>query len=73
MKLIQYKDAQGINVFLYAHTIQSYISVDHHRTEVECTNGAKHVLHVNTQALIARLHKDDKFEIIETAPDRERH
>jgi hypothetical protein len=73
MKLIQYKDAEGTNVFIYAHTISKFTALDHHKTELECANGAKHILHVNAQALIGRLHKDEKFEIIETAPDRERH
>jgi|GEM_PF-3500296 len=69
MKLIQFKDAEGINNYIPVDMIIRLASVAVHTTEVECRNGTRYRIPVNTMALIARIYKEEEPEIIETAPD----
>jgi hypothetical protein len=69
MKLIQFKNSEGQNTYVASNTIVRFVALAPHITEVECSDGRKHQIPVNTLALIMRVFKDHDLDVIETAPD----
>jgi hypothetical protein len=69
MKLIQFKNSEGQNTYVSSSAIVRFVALAPHTTEIECCDGSKHQIQVNTLALIMRVFKDYDLDVIETAPD----
>jgi hypothetical protein len=69
MKLIQFKNSEGQNTYVSSNTVVRFVALAPHITEIECCDGRKHEIQVNTLALIMRVFKDHDLDVIETAPD----
>jgi hypothetical protein len=69
MKLIQFKNSEGQNTYVSSSNIVRFVALAPHITEIQCCDGRKHEIQVNTVALIMRVFKDHDLDVIETAPD----